>query len=204
MRVCVVASLQASCLIQGLSGVAAGILPQQKKGKHCKVELKSDCSSFKIMTMPKFTQKKGNDNPAISTASLPDIIFMLLFFFMVVTVMRDSNLKVNVTTPNATELTKLEKKSLVNYVYIGRPTENYMNQYGTRPRVQLGDKFADVSDIPLFLANHRKNVPESQRGLIKSSLRIDKDVTMGIVTEVKTSLRKAGQLAVNYSAKPRT
>ncbi len=79
-----------------------------------------------------------------------------------------------------------------------------MNQYGTRPRVQLGDKFADVSDIPLFLANHRKNVPESQRGLIKSSLRIDKDVTMGIVTEVKTSLRKAGQLAVNYSAKPRT
>lgn len=153
--------------------------------------------------MGKFTQKRGKDSPAISTASLPDIIFMLLFFFMVVTVMRDSERKVEVTTPNASELTKLEKKSLVNYIYIGRPVEKFQKIAGTKPRIQLGDKFADIKDIPLFLEKHRVKVPESQRGLIKTSLRIDKDVTMGIVTDVKTSLRKAGQLAVNYSAKPR-
>ena len=107
------------------------------------------------------------------------------------------------TTPNATELTKLEKKSLVNYIYIGRPIEKYKESHGTTPQIQLGDKFSKVSDIPLFLEKHRVKVPESQRGAIKTSLRIDKDVTMGIVTDVKTSLRKAGQLAVNYSAKPR-
>jgi len=153
--------------------------------------------------MGKFSKKRGKSSPAISTASLPDIIFMLLFFFMVVTVMRDADRKVSVTTPKATELTKLEKKSLVNYIYIGKPIEKLQALAGTKPRIQLGDKFADVSDIALFLEKHRVKVPESQRGGIKTSLRIDKDVTMGIVTDVKTSLRKAGQLAVNYSAKPR-
>lgn len=152
--------------------------------------------------MATIRKKKGKSLPPVSTASLPDIIFMLLFFFMVVTVMRDSELKVDVTTPNATELSKLEKKSLVNYIYIGKPKEKY-SDVGTKPRIQLGDKFSTVADIPLFLEKHKVKVPENQRGLIKTSMRVDKDVTMGIVTDVKTALRKAGQLAVNYSAKPR-
>ena len=75
--------------------------------------------------MAKFSKKRGKASPEVSTASLPDIIFMLLFFFMVVTVLRDSELKVQVNTPNATELTKLEEKSLVNYIYVGRPTESF-------------------------------------------------------------------------------
>ena len=141
--------------------------------------------------------------PAISTASLPDIIFMLLFFFMVVTVLRDATLKVSVNVPYATELTKLEKKSLVNYIYIGKPTIQYQPVYGTKPQIQLGDKFASLSEIPLFLEKHRSTVPEKQRPGINSSLRVDGDVTMGIVTDVKTELRKANQLKVNYSAKKR-
>ncbi len=153
--------------------------------------------------MSKFQKKRGKSSPAISTASLPDIIFMLLFFFMVVTVMRDSELKVKVSTPNATELSKLEKKSLVNYIYIGKPVEKFQATYGTKPRIQLGDKFSNERDIALFLEKHRSSVPENQRGAIKTSLRVDQDVTMGIVADVKTSLRKAGQLLVNYSAKPK-
>jgi len=153
--------------------------------------------------MASIRKKKGKSLPPVSTASLPDIIFMLLFFFMVVTVMRDSERMVDVTTPQATELSKLEKKSLVNYIYIGKPIDKYIETYGTKPRIQLGDKFSDVKDIPLFLEKHRVKVPEGQRGAIKTSLRIDGEVTMGIVTDVKTSLRKAGQLAVNYSAKPK-
>jgi len=86
--------------------------------------------------MSKFSKKRGKSTPAISTASLPDIIFMLLFFFMVVTVLRDSSLKVNVITPEASELTKLEEKSLVNYLYIGRPKPEFKDQYGTSPRLQ--------------------------------------------------------------------
>ena len=153
--------------------------------------------------MSKFNKKRGKAQPAISTASLPDIIFMLLFFFMVVTVLRDAELKVSVQTPSATELTKLEKKSLVNYIYIGRPMQQYRDLAGTKPRIQLGDKFASEADIPLFLEKHRQQVPEVQRPGITTSLRIDKSVTMGLVSDVKTALRKSNQLKVNYSAKKR-
>ena len=150
-----------------------------------------------------FKQKRGKEKPKISTASLPDIIFMLLFFFMVVTVLRDAEIKVSVRTPYGTELTKLEEKSLVNYLYIGRPTKKYQEIYGTKPRLQLGDKFATVGEIPLFLEKHRVKVAEARRPGITSSLRVDGKVTMGIVQDVKTELRKSGQLKVNYSAKAR-
>jgi biopolymer transport protein ExbD len=153
--------------------------------------------------MSKFAKKRGKALPAISTASLPDIIFILLFFFMVVTVMRDAELKVMVSTPNATELTKLENKSLVNFIYIGRPLDRYKEIYGTKPRIQLGDKISDVFDIPIFLEKHRIKVSENQRPGISTSLRVDGNVTMGIVQDVKTELRKSNQLKINYSAKPK-
>ncbi len=154
--------------------------------------------------MSKFQKKRGKSKPAISTASLPDIIFMLLFFFMVVTVLRDAELKLKVSTPQATELTKLEKKSLVNYIYIGKPLGRYQEKYGTSPQIQLGDKISSVGEIPLFLEGHRITVPEPQRPGITTSLRVDGEVTMGIVQDVKTQLRRSGQLKVNYSAKRRS
>ena len=153
--------------------------------------------------MSKFKKKRGLANPEVSTASLPDIIFMLLFFFMVVTVLRDAEIKVTNNVPSATELTKLEKKSLVNYLYMGKPLERFQATYGTKPRLQLGDKFSEIDEIPLFLEKHRSTVPEVQRPAISSSLRVDGKVTMGIVTDVKTQLRKTGQLKINYSAKKR-
>ncbi len=153
--------------------------------------------------MSKFSKKRGKAKPTISTASLPDIIFMLLFFFMVTTVMRNAELKVRVSTPQATQLTKLEEKSLVNYLYIGKPTPQFEKLYGTKPRMQLGDKISDVHDIPLFLEKHKIKVPENRHGKITSSLRVDGKVTMGIVQDVKTQLRKSGQLVINYSAKRR-
>ena len=156
--------------------------------------------------MGKFTKKRGTASPAISTASLPDIIFMLLFFFMVVTVMRDSELLLDVVVPNATELQKLQQKSLVNYVYIGKPKDKYKKIYGTSPRIQLNDAFVKGSldnEIPLFLEKHKLKVPEAQRPQITTSLRVDGKVTMGIVQDVKTALRKSNQLKVNYSARPR-
>jgi len=151
--------------------------------------------------MGKFSKKRGKSSPEVSTASLPDIIFMLLFFFMVVTVLRDSELKVDVVTPQATELTKLQEKSLVNYLYIGKPKDKWRDTYGTKPRLQLGDKFSTVEEIPIFLEKHKVKVSENKRKRITSSLRIDGKVTMGIVQDIKTQLRKTGQLKVNYSAK---
>ena len=153
--------------------------------------------------MSKFSNKGGKEPPKVSTASLPDIVFMLLFFFMVTTVLRDAELKVAVQVPQATELTKLEQKSLVHYLYVGKPTKKYQTLYGTSPTLQLGDKISGINDIPLFIEKHKIKVSEAQHGRITSSLRVDGDVTMGIVQDVKTKLRKSNQLRVNYSAKPR-
>jgi len=153
--------------------------------------------------MAHFEKKRGKSTPAVSTASLPDIVFMLLFFFMVTTVLRDGERLVQVVVPQATELQKLEQKSLVNHIWVGKPVEKFQALYGTKPRIQLGDKFATEHDIPLFLEQHKIKVPEPQRPRITSSLKVDGEVTMGIVSDVKTILRKSGQLKVNYSARPR-
>lgn len=150
--------------------------------------------------MSHFKKKRGSSQPAISTASLPDIVFMLLFFFMVVTVIRDTELKVDVTVPIASELRKLENKSLTTYMYIGKPLKQYQNKVGTAFQLQLNDKFAKKDQIPFFIEEKKLNVEDRLRDKMITSLRIDKEVTMGFVTDVKTELRKAGQLKVNYAA----
>ena len=87
--------------------------------------------------MSKFKDKGSGGTPAISTASLPDIIFMLLFFFMVTTVMREVDPLVKVTLPEATEVTKLEDKALVDYIYIGPPTNPELGTSGFPPPAVL-------------------------------------------------------------------
>jgi biopolymer transport protein ExbD len=153
--------------------------------------------------MGHFKKKRGDSTPAISTASLPDIVFILLFFFMVITKMRETDLKVKVQVPQATELEKLEQKSLVHFIYIGRPMERYQSIYGTAPRIQLDDSFKTVEDIPLFVENHKQGVQPNLRPRIATSLRVDGDITMGIVQDVKVKLRKIGQLKLNYAARRR-
>ena len=153
--------------------------------------------------MGHFKKKRGDSTPAISTASLPDIVFILLFFFMVITKMRETDLKVKVQVPQATELEKLEQKSLVHFIYIGRPMERYQNIYGTAPRIQLDDSFKTIADIALFVENHKQTVQPNLRPRIATSLRVDGDITMGIVQDVKTQLRKIGQLKLNYAARRR-
>lgn len=149
----------------------------------------------------KFEKKRGKTTPAISTASLPDIIFILLFFFMVVTVMRTMEVKVRNRLPKATELTKLERKSLVSYIYIGSPIQKYQKQLGTAPRIQLNDQFATVDEIPNFVENERNKVDERLQPAMTFALRIDKEVKMGIVSDVKLQLRKSNALKINYSAR---
>ena len=104
--------------------------------------------------MARFRKKKEGGTPGISTASLPDIIFMLLFFFMVTTVMRETTLLVRIKAPEATEVQKLERKSLVSFIYIGPPTRPEM--YGTDSRIQLNDAYRTVDDIREFIAMERE------------------------------------------------
>lgn len=148
--------------------------------------------------MARFKKKGKKETPGISTASLPDIIFMLLFFFMVSTVMRTESLLVQVRAPGATEVQKLEKKSLVSFVNIGPPKNKNL---GTNPRIQLNDQFATVSDVREFIISERQALDENERQFMTTSLKVDKETNMGIVTDVKQELREIGAFKINYSTR---
>ncbi len=149
--------------------------------------------------MAKFNKKKSGDVPAVSTASLPDIVFMLLFFFMTVTTMKDSSLMVDNTLPNATETKKLEKKDRVIYIYVGKPTSQYQKTFGTEPKIQLNDKFADVSEIGSFILQERAKKPQELQNVLTTSLKVDKYANMGLISDIKQELRKVNALKVNYT-----
>ncbi len=145
----------------------------------------------------KFKKKGKGSLPAISTASLPDIVFMLLFFFMVTTVMKQDDLKVSIQAPKADQVSKLENKSLVSYIYIGKPSKAAV--YGTADRIQLNDAFAQPEQIREFIAAERESIDESMQNKMTVSLKVDGKTEMGIVTDVKQELRKASALKINYS-----
>ena len=151
--------------------------------------------------MSKFKKKKGGDLPAISTASLPDIVFMLLFFFMVATVMRENTLNIKNQLPYADQVEKLDKKDLVMYIYAGQPADRYQSQYGTESRIQLNDKFASVSDIKAFIASERASKREELIPFLTVSLKVDKDANMGLVGDIKQELRKENALKINYTTR---
>ncbi len=147
--------------------------------------------------MGRFKKETVKGTPKINTASLPDIIFMLLFFFMVTTVMRETTLYVRTSLPSATEIQQLERRSLVSFIYIGPPLQSQV--FGTEPRIQLYDSFASVDDIASFIEAERQATQEAERPLMTTSLKVDSDTRMGIVTDVKQELRKVNALRVNYS-----
>jgi len=151
--------------------------------------------------MSKFKKDSFKELPPISTASLPDIVFMLLFFFMVSTTMREVTYKVRMHLPEATELDKLEKKSLVSYIYIGEPLPMYQKTFGKAPRIQLDDQFAEVGDVQDFVIAEREARAEEERPSLVTSLKIDENTKMGIVNDVKQELRKSAALNINYSSR---
>lgn len=149
--------------------------------------------------MSKFKKIKSASGQEISTASLPDIVFMLLFFFMTVTVMKNDILKVENILPNATEIKKLEKKDRVIYIYVGKPTQSYVSVAGTEPKIQLNDKLANVSDVGAFVLEEIAKKPEHLRKFVTIALKVDKKASMGLISDIKQELRKVNALKINYT-----
>ena len=116
--------------------------------------------------------------------------------------MRETTLIVKVVLPDATEVQKLERKSLVSYIYIGPPLRSAV--YGTESRIQLNDRFATVNDIQNYVIAEREARDEADRGFLTTSLKVDEDVRMGIVSDVKQELRQVGAFRINYSTRRRT
>lgn len=148
--------------------------------------------------MSKFIKAQKKSIGVISTASLPDIVFMLLFFFMVTTVMREVELKVRLKIPTATEVKKLEDKSLVRYIYIGEPINS--EESGNVPRIQFNDSYAGPEQIRERIAAEIGTIDGIERQKMTVSLKINSKTEMGLVTDVKQELRKANALKINYSA----
>lgn len=151
--------------------------------------------------MGKFKKKGDKTPPAMSTASLPDIVFMILFFFMVSTTMRQTDKLVNVRIPEASEVAKLERKDLAAYIYIGTPILSKQAQYGTDARIQLNDSFKTVDDIRDFIAAERETLSEADRQFMTVSIKGDENVRMGIITDIKQELRRTSALKIMYNAR---
>ena len=147
--------------------------------------------------MGKF-KKKVKTGESIPTSALPDIIFMLLFFFMVTTVLREQDILVDQKIPQATQLQKLQKKTLISYIYIGKPKNTGL--YGSEPRVQANDVLISSHEIVQWVNQERDKLPEADRGLITISMKVDKEVKMGPISDVQTELRNADARRVLYAS----
>ena len=149
--------------------------------------------------MAKFIKTGGKSVKALNTSSLPDIVFMILFFFMAVTTMRETEVMVTVRIPDATEGKVLEKKNLASFIYIGEPLEAFQALYGSEPKIQLNDSFKEIADIQDFIAQERAQLSEADKTKMLVVLKIDRETKMGVVSDVKQALRRASALKIMYA-----
>jgi len=147
--------------------------------------------------MAKF-KKKTNTSQDIPTAALPDIIFMLLFFFMVTTVLRESTIMVKQSIPKATQLRKLEQKKLVSYMYVGQPNDT--KKFGSDPKIQANDVFIDVDGIVQFIEEEKGKLAENEKDQITISLKVDDETKMGIIADIQEKMRDANARKLMYAA----
>ena len=149
-------------------------------------------------------RKKGRRNLIGNSMSnsLSDIIFMLLFFFMTATTIKDSDLKIEVKKPQASELETLEKKELVTVINVGRPIGRFKVTLGTEPRIQINDMLVEIDDVASLMVQAREQLSEVNQGKMIVNINADREIPMGIITEIKQQLRKAMALKINYAANP--
>ena len=151
--------------------------------------------------MSRFNKNGGREMPEMNTSSLPDLIFTILFFFMMVTSMREVTLMVKFERPAGTQLEKLARKSCTSFIYIGKPTDALQTQFGSGTRIQLNDKFAEVNEVYDFIMEDRNELAEVDKPFYTVSLKCDKETPMGIITDVKQELRRCSALKIMYSAR---
>ena len=144
--------------------------------------------------------RRDHSVPELNMAALPDLIFTVLFFFMIVTHMRDVELKVRYEVPAGTEVSKLAHKSAVVDIYIGHPSDGSSDDY----QIQLGNQIATVDDIVSYVEGERRRMAGEDQERLTVNLRADRDVPMGVINDVKQALRRAYALDVNYSATEKT
>lgn len=146
--------------------------------------------------MAKF-KKKANVKQDIPTSSMPDVVFMLLFFFMVTTELREQSINVQQRVPEATQLRKLQRKSLVTNLYIGEPKKT--EEFGKEAKIQADDVFIEPKDIILWVNREKDALAENERDQLTVALKVDNEAKRGIIADVETELRKANARKLLYT-----
>ena len=135
----------------------------------------------------KFTKKRAATKQEIPTSSMPDIVFMLLLFFMVSTTLREVDVLVQFQLPEAEAIEKIENKRLISYIWVGKTGQ-----------IQINDNLVEMKEIGAIMYQKRVEIPE-----VVVSFRVDKNSDMGIVTDIQQELRKVDARRINYSARLR-
>ena len=138
-------------------------------------------------------RKKHRSVPGLNMASMPDLIFTVLFFFMIVTHMRNETVKVKLQVPQGTEVTKSSNKFSTINIYIGR------NNYGDT-QIQVNDRMCSLEQVGALVQNFKANLSEESQENLIINLRADRNTDMGIVNDLKKELRNVGALTIRYSA----
>lgn len=154
--------------------------------------------------MSRFRRRTSHDVPGLNLASMPDLIFTVLFFFMIVTHMRQTELKVRYVVPQGTELEKTGHKGSVVYLYIGHPVDEQGRVVSDETRIQVNDHIVSVYEIPGAIAEARDRMSSEDRMRLTVNIHADRDTEMGVISDVKQALRQAGALRINYSALSRS
>lgn len=147
-----------------------------------------------------FFRRPKRDIPSLNMTSLPDLIFTVLFFFIIVTHMREVTLKVKYHVPEGTELTKMKKSPAVIHIYIGSPTTHLQRFAGTQIRIQINDKYVNVDDVTDYMAEICRQMTPEEKEAVTVVIKADRQTSMGLIIDIKQALRKAGVLRVSYSA----
>ena len=145
-------------------------------------------------------RSRKHEIPALNTASLPDLIFSILFFFMLVVHMRKTTVHVKYQVPSATELSRRYNKSSVQYIYIGRPVNWLGKVDGKGMVIQLNDRITTIPEIRNYLVHLSAALPPEQRRRLSVSIKADRHVDMGTIMDLKQALREANVLDVNFTA----
>ncbi len=145
-------------------------------------------------------RRQRHQVPGLNLAAMPDLIFTVLFFFMIVTHMRDVTPQVHYEVPQGTQVEKSPRKAGVVYIFIGQPVDEQGQPVSDASSIQLNDRIVTVGEIEGEIARERAKMPEVDRQQLTVSLRADRDTPMGVINDVKQALRRAGALHVNYSA----
>ena len=153
--------------------------------------------------MGKFSKSGGREMPEFNPSALPDLVFAFLFFIIMVTSIREVTPKVSFSNlPSATELTKLEEKSLVTFIYVGKPNKEYRAMYGSNSAIQLNDQVTqNPTAVYSYLEQAKAKLKDDRRSLMQVSLKADKETKMNIISQIKEELRRANTLNLSYSAR---